>query len=337
MKKILFILFLPITLMAFETHPVTPFPVLGYREISFKDENFQIDRAMLIWYPIEQQISGTPSKSPWDLFNIAIDAVPLSSNGKMPVIVISHGYTGNPHQLSWLIRGLVCNGYIVLGIQHVDLIEGKVHINHWRRAQDIQNLITQFSADSMVHAADMNKVGVAGYSLGGTTAIWLEGGRSNKLSTLLPELKFASPKDFERIDEALPTLNKEMMAEDWRDARIKAAFVIAPAWAWLFDEVSLEKISIPTYIIATENDKVLVTRNNAGFFATHIPKAFYQAIPGDADHYIFISALNSKQRQEADPTGALRFIFEDPPTVDRQWIQERVSEEATNFFDAFLK
>ncbi len=36
-------------------------------------------------------------------------------------------------------------------------------------------------------------------------------------------------------DEALPTLNKEMMGKDWREPRVKAAFVMAPAWSWIFD------------------------------------------------------------------------------------------------------
>jgi predicted dienelactone hydrolase len=128
-----------------------------------------------------------------------------------------------------------------------------------------------------------------------------------------------------------------MMAKSWRDPRVKAAFAMAPAWSWLFNEESLRKISIPVYLIAAEGDRVLVSRTNAGLFAHSIPHAIYQEIPGKADHYIFISALSEKQREKADPSGKLNFILEDDATVDRRWIQFEVAEEAARFFNSVLR
>ena len=59
-------------------------------------------------------------------FLVAENAAPARSKIKRPIIVLSHGYTGNPHQLSWLIKGLVNQGFIVLDIQHLDLIDDLV-------------------------------------------------------------------------------------------------------------------------------------------------------------------------------------------------------------------
>lgn len=328
--------FFPCALKAFTPYPVTPYPVCGYREISFFDRTSKSERMLLVWYPVDPQTEGTPSPNPWDDFKVAIDAPPMTSKTKRPVIAISHGYTGNPHQLSWLIRGLVHGGFIVLGIQHRDLIDGKVHLNLWQRPLDISTIIDQFSISSMRDAADLNKIGVAGYSLGGTTAIWIAGGRSTKLDTLIPGPEYSSGEDFTRVDEALPTLNRPMMAKSWREPRVKAAFIMAPAWAWLFAEENLQTISIPTYLIASSADTVLVTKNNAGYFAKNISKSVYQAIPGKADHYVFISALNEKERKSADPTDQLSFLFKDDPSVDRYWIQEEVAEEAIDFFHSVL-
>lgn len=324
------LLLLPLALQAFTPHPVTPVPVLGYRVESFFDEAQNAKRELLIWYPVEPITMGTPSKDPWDVFEVAVNAPPAVSKAKMKVIVLSHGYTGNPHQLSWLIRGLVHKGFVVAAVQHRDLVEGKVHINHWQRAQDVGLIIHQLSMSSIARYIDLQKMGIAGFSLGGTTAVWVAGGRSTKLNTLIPGRQFASPDDFTKAEAALPTLNKQMMAKDWRNEHIKAAFIMAPAWAWLFDEESLTHITIPTYFIAPSNDNVLVTRNNAGFFARNIPRAIYQEIPGKATHYVFITSLTDPKL--VDPKRELTFLFEDDPSINRRWIQFQVAEEAAKFF-----
>jgi hypothetical protein len=87
--RFVFLIF-PILLMGFEPRPVTPYPVVGYEEVPFFDDARQVSRDLLIWYPINPQIEGTPSKNPWDVFNVAIGAPFKSREGKVPVIVVSH-------------------------------------------------------------------------------------------------------------------------------------------------------------------------------------------------------------------------------------------------------
>lgn len=332
--NVLLILIFPHALWTFEPTPITPYPVVGYQEASFSDYGNGVYRQMLIWYPVDPLTVGSKSISAWDLFNVAENAAPASSRTKRPVIVLSHGYTGNPHQLSWLIKGLVNHAFIVLAIQHLDLIDGQPHMNHWKRAQDINQIISQFQNHLLAKAADLNKIGIAGFSLGGTTAIWVAGGRATKLQNIIPTPEFVSPLDYTMADEALKNFDKKMMAKDWRETRVKAAFVMAPGWAWLFDENSLRTITIPTYILATSEDKVLITRNNAGYFARSIPKSIYQEIKGHADHYVFISLLNEEQRKKADPNSKLTFLFENDVSIDRVWIQHQIVREAVNFFNS---
>lgn len=332
MRYFLILLLFPFSLFAALPNAAVNEPVIGFREIPFFDESQKVDRQLLVWYPVSAETPGKSSSNSWDLFRVAQDAPIDNSKGKFPLIVLSHGYTGNPHQLSWLIQGLVNQGFIVIAVQHRDLIDGKVHINHWQRAQDVHELIDQFSASDLAKQADLNHIGITGFSLGGTTAVWSIGGRSTKLDTLMPKPEYASPGDFIKVNEALPTLNKEMMAKDWRDPRIKAAFMMAPAWAWLFDEESLQKVKVPTYVTAGEGDRVLVSKNNAGFFARHIPNAIYEPISGKADHFIFVSALNEQQRQKVNQSGNLNYLFQDDPSVDRAKIQSEVTEKAVQFF-----
>ena len=87
-------------LMSFTSRIVTPNPVLGFREIPFLDEFHLTNRSYLIWYPVDPFIEGKASESPWDTFLVAKEAIPKKSKNKMPVVILSHGYTGNPHQLS---------------------------------------------------------------------------------------------------------------------------------------------------------------------------------------------------------------------------------------------
>ncbi len=332
MRYCLIFLLFPLCLFGYSSNPANAEPVVGFREIPFFDDFQKVDRQLLVWYPVSSNTAGKPSDNPWDLFKVAQDAPIDHSKGKFPLIVLSHGYTGNPHQLSWLIGGLVNQGFIVIAVQHRDLTNGKVHINHWQRAQDVHQLIDQFSASDLAKQADLDHIGIAGFSLGGTTAVWSIGGRATKLETLMPGAEYASPEDFIKVNEALPTLNKEMMAKDWKDPRIKAAFVMAPGWAWIFDEESLKQINVSTYFIAGEGDQTLVSKNNAGFFARHIPNAIYEAIPGRADHFIFISALSDQQRQKVNQNGNLDFLFQDDSLVNRAKIQSEATEKAIKFF-----
>lgn len=338
MKKLsllLILLFFP--LMAFEPHPVTPYPVLGYQEVSFFDKLQNVERQLLIWYPVDPVEKGTPSTYAWDVFNLAVNAQIQKSNVKRPLIIVSHGYTGNPHQLSWLILKLVHEGFIVAAIHHRDLVDGKAHLNLWRRPQDISTVIDQFTLQKISKNADLDKIGLAGFSLGGSTAIWVAGGISSKLDKIIPDFTFANDEDFTKADEALMNIDRSKLSESWKETRVKAIFAMAPAWSWIFDAKSLKNIAIPAYIIAAEKDKVLVTKKNAGYFAENIPHSIYQTIPGRADHFIFATALSPQQKKLISPHGEYNFVIVDDPSIDRQWIQFQVAEEADRFFNFVFK
>ncbi len=328
--RYLFLLLLFLSFSSFKPHPITAYPVVGYKEISFFDQFHQKSRQLIIWYPVEPQTKGTSSSNLWDVFDIAVDSPILNPKLKKPVVVISHGYGGSPHQLSWLINKLVYDGYIVLGIQHLDIVEGKPQINHWQRAQDIHVLLDQFVSQPFASSANLNQIGIAGFSVGGTTAIWLAGGRSTRLEPFAPGPEDAYPEEFLGVEQALPTLDKQKLSQDWRDVRIKAAFVMAPGWGWIFDKEDLKKITVPTYFVASDADNVLVSQNNAGFFAKNIPGSLYQIIPGQANHYVFISEPKEKDQFPSN----LNFLIEDSPNVDRRWIQFEVASEASDFFNS---
>lgn len=332
MRLIIALLLLPFALNAFEIIPITSFPVVGYREIEFEDPDAKAKRKVLVWYPVEATAEGKPSSDPYDLFNIALNAQPRNPEIKKALIVISHGHCGTPHELSWLVRGLVREGFIVLGIQHRDLINDKPHLNHWMRARDVTTVLNLFEKDSMASNADFNRIAVAGFSSGGLTALMVAGAIPTKLDQMVPSADEASFGKNMEMDVMLPTFQPEMMRKSWRDPRVKSIFIMAPAWAWIFEEQALNQLSLPVYIVAGSADELVIARNNATFFARTIPGAFYQRIPGYVGHYTFIAALNEEQRKKADPKGELAYLFENHVSIDRTWIQYQVQEEASRFF-----
>jgi len=294
--------------------------VLGYEELPF------LDRQIFIWYPTEQA-AGSSSKSIWDSFLVAQNAPIAKSQIKKPVVVVSHGWNGQPNQLSWLIEKLVSQNYIVLGIEHQDI----GHINHWKRAQDVSAILDAFTAQANIRsAADLDKIGIAGFSLGGTTAILLEGGRATRLDAVVPNEAVASSEQFGKVAALLPTLDQRKMTQDWKDSRIRAAFIMAPAWAWLFNEESLQTISVPTCLVAPAADQIVNTEKNAGFFAEHISKAQYEILPGEANHFVFVKILNESQ---CEKLGYPPF-YGMPASLDRAALQEKIAHMALAFFNA---
>lgn len=330
------VLAVPCYANGFEANSLYSHAKVGFSEISFFDDFQEEQRSLLIWYPIDEHAEVTSSSNSWDPFYIGMDAPLAQQQQKMPVIVISHGWSGDSHELSWLIRELVHAGFLVVGIQHRDIINGKMHINHWMRAQDISIVLDHFISSPMATSADLDRIGIAGFSLGGTTALWLAGGRTTKLDSVMPGPEYADQDNFKSVNELLPDLNKEKMSKDWKDPRIKAAFIMAPAWSWIFDEQSLEAVTIPTYIIAGANDEVVKTSFNAGLFAKYIPNCIYHEIPGKAGHFIFFKTLSSQKRAIVDPSGKLSFLLDDDESVDRFWIQSKVAAEAVRFFQRML-
>jgi len=138
------------------------------------------------------------------------------------------------------------------------------------------------------------------------------------------------------MKKVIPFLDRKMITKNWRDPRVKAAFMIAPAWGWIFDRVGLNSINIPTYIIAPATDAFLVTKSNACFFACSIPHAIYQEIPGKSNHFVFTAALNALKQKEVNPSGYLNVLFEDDDSVDRLWIQQQTTNQAIRFFKTVL-
>lgn len=243
---------------------------IGHEQIQFFDSELKNTRDLLVWFPLKK------------------------TEEQNSVIIVSHGYTGHPNDLKWIIDPLVRKGYIVIGIKHDDN-DKEIDLNHWKRARDIKEIIQVYSNSKHGKKSDLNNIGFVGFSLGGTTGIWTSGARSTNLKTLVPPIHWASASEFGRVDEGLDKLDKDKMSQNWRISGIRAAFLIAPAWSWIFKEEDLKQIGIPVHLTAGQSDSIVNPEFNAAFFAKHISGATCDLIP-NATHFTFIDSDSAESR-----------------------------------------
>ena len=208
------------------------------------------------------------------------DAVPDTSAGAFPLVVISHGYPGNRYLMSHLGENLASKGYVAVSIDHKD----STYDDAQAFSSTLYNrpLDQRFVIESMAQLAanpdsflagmlDANKTGVVGYSMGGYGLVNnLGGGYSDEI---VPS--FMSPPN--ELLSLHATGNP-----DYRnnlDSRIKAGFAIAP-WGMesgFWREQDLAGIRVPTFYLAGDNDTVAGYQNGV--------RAIYEAAV-NSDRYL---------------------------------------------------
>ena len=118
-----------------------------------------------------------------------------ATTGPAPLVIFSHGFNGCSTQSSFLMRALAADGCLVLAPSHRDAARGGAPAatgkperpfrdaatwddrTHADRAEDIQAVVAGLRGDTAWAArADLCRVVLAGYSLGGYTVLGLAGG-----------------------------------------------------------------------------------------------------------------------------------------------------------------
>jgi len=129
---------------------------------------------------------------------------PAKSNGRVPLVIFSHGFHGISTQSTFLTAALAENGYLVVAPNHQDSLSKGLGMN-WRpeagfgqpgqwtdktyhdRADDIRALVKALhDEEPWSTMIDWSRFALAGHSLGGYTVLGLAGGWP---SWKLPEVK----------------------------------------------------------------------------------------------------------------------------------------------------
>jgi predicted dienelactone hydrolase len=307
----------------------------------------------VIWYPAEPSAREETVKIPGlDIFELgtaAADGKIAAIPGKLPLIVISHGTGGSALSMAWLGEALARQGYIAAAVNHPGnnaaepyTVEG--FALRWERAHDLSEVITGMLADPEFGShIDSKRIGAAGFSLGGYTAIEISCGVSDAPTSArycdtnqVDDLP-VNPQEYPSLVEDYRKLIREHPQalqrpdESYRDSRVRSVFAMAPALGPAFPASRLKKISMPVEIVAGESDQNISIASSAKYFAAQIPGAQLHIFPGNVGHYVFLDSCTDAGRKSAS------LICMDGSGVDRNQIHKDTAQMASEFFHSTLR
>jgi predicted dienelactone hydrolase len=318
--------------------PQALYPV-GMTQIEYADPT-EHDRVLnlLLVYPAAPAAGAVPFKIYLSAgLHLFKDAPPAADGHRHPLVVFSHGAGGNGSLYAWFGEYLAAHGYVVAMVYHYRAntfdssalyVRGRI----WQRPRDLSLDISHLLQDNVWGAhIDPDRIGVAGHSQGGFTALWIGGARVN------PERFLAYQRGW-KDNAMVPAYIRSQMtvdagpAREVRDARIRAAFAMAPGDVQGFgmDEAGLAQMAIPAYIIVGAGDTTTPVKDNAAFAAQHIPRAQLEVLPGPVGHEIFDNECDAIGRDNFPEACA------DAPGVDRAAGGAPHPAAAAGFFDSTL-
>lgn len=309
----------------------------GIMTLNYHDETRNRPLVTEVWYPVDEQVSCQNPPGLWIRCSEARGAPISSKEQRYPLIIMSHGSGGDRYNISWLAEVFASNGYIVVAMDHYgNTWNNKIpelYIQPWERPKDISFVLDKILSESpFKDRIDVQRIGFTGYSLGGATGMWIAGARATNLN--LDMVRAHSSQELGGIvsPELIDTIDYTPATASYRDPRISAVVVMAPALGWMFAESSLEQIDIPILIVAPEKDAVVPTEKNARRFAKTVGKASLHILSGEATHYVFLNCATAMGKRILDTR-----YSEDPPSVDRKKIHDFVAKRSLEFFDKNLE
>ena len=144
-----------------------------------------------VWYPAAenavetQQVIGAPDAPLFLAGKAAEHAAMAPALDERPLIVLSHGTGGSAMQMAWLGTALARAGYIAAAVNHpgnnaLEPYTAEGFVLWWERATDLSEVIDGMLADpEFGPKIDKDRIGAAGFSIGGYTVLALGGARAD--------------------------------------------------------------------------------------------------------------------------------------------------------------
>ncbi len=323
---------------AFPAGAAAPERVAGYRQIEIQDPaNPARVLGVAVFYPARKSEAADPVPTPF-FTGLAYFAGAEPEAGRHPLVLFSHGRGSNPLYYAWITQLLALNGYVVAAPWHYKANTFDASIAYlanklWQRPKDLSMVVDALLASADFEPlVDRERIGVAGHSQGGFTALWLGGARVD------PKRYAAFQQGWARRPDVPAHLRAELTIDPApalgvHDPRIRAAYAMAPGIIQAFGmtESGLGAMTIPVHISVGAADTQTPPGPNGAFAAAHIPGAELTIIPGDVDHEIFVNECDQDGRDEFPEA------CQDRPGVDRPAIHARIGEEILRFFGTALR
>jgi predicted dienelactone hydrolase len=299
-----------------ETHRVT-----SEQTASLRDAQHRTALRVTVWYPaaadaVERPlVVGPPAKPLFDVGAVAPDAAFATDGTRRPVILLSHGFGGSARIMGWFGIAMARSGYIVVAVDHPGNNSGDAMtvpgaILWWDRAEDLRAALAAAEQDPDLGARmDRSRVGVAGFSAGGFTALVAAGARVDPPRLIRfcranpgdgicrPQREFAVTQQEAAAALAVPEVAAEAAraGDDHSISAVRAVFVMAPGLMQALEPASLAQIRAPVHILLGDADTVAPPATNGLVAAQAIPNAELERLP-DVGHYDFLAACTDAGR-----------------------------------------
>jgi predicted dienelactone hydrolase len=190
---------------------------------------------MAVFYPaVIDESSAKPFVMPFfTRLTLYKDAEIAFDGEKLPLVMLSHGRGSTGLTYAWFAQTLAAHGYIVAAPYHwransYDSTVAYLANKLWQRPFDVSLDIDFLLSDpAWSKYIDPGRIGVAGHSQGGFTALWLGGADVNRDKSLAFQQGWRNNQQIPaHLRDALP-LDPES-ALKVKDPRVKAVFAMAP-------------------------------------------------------------------------------------------------------------
>jgi predicted dienelactone hydrolase len=301
-----------------------------------------------VFYPSTQAVHEPAVLGPYH-----VEAIPNAPAipGHWPLVVISHGNGGSDLGHHDLATYLASHGFIVATLNHLgDYFRdtskvGKVEVLAGRPVQVKATITALLNDPTWKDRIDANRIGVAGFSAGGYTALMVAGAKPEFVRFIdfcnhYPQDQdvCGHRKEFEaeaaRQGKTLAQMFEEMQSQmgrygDTADPRVKAIFAMAPL-SLIFGEHSFDNVRIPVFLYYGQHDTVLPPEANAKHIQPYLKTLYAVKEVPNADHWVFLPPCSPELAKEIPDK------CQDPAGVDRAKVHEQIKADALAFFGKTL-
>ncbi len=295
---------------------------------------------MEIWYPAE------PDTKPGGMYKTLLrdgvteveltgqaarDASPVTE-GRFPLVVLSHGYPGNRHLMAHIGENLASKGFVVASIDHTD----STYVDQAAFGSTLYNrpLDQSFALDAIAglpgalgEITDTDRAAVIGYSMGGYGALIFGGAGVTQAST---EYSWGTPNGLLAAHLAGSDSHEAII-----DPRLKAIIAIGP-WgrnAGFWDSEGAAGLRVPTLFIAGSADDVSIFEAMQMLFEEASGTKRHLLVFENANHNA--GAPIPAPLESWEPTETLEFVPFDH-YADAVWDTTRMNNITQHFATAFL-
>ena len=261
--------------------------------------------------------------------DLAMNAAP-AGEGRLPLVVVSHGSGGSPWSYRGMAGHLVREGFAVLMIEHagnnsrdnsLGSPTGRLKVEALgHRPRHARLAVDAALGDALAGPRlERDRYAMVGHSAGAYTALAVAGGHAMTVPDDVEDARLFSPDaELEKVAFPVPTE---------RDRRLVAAVLLAPAIGFFLADGALRDVEIPLLVRTAEHDAICSTSKVAEALRS-VPdpaRVSSREVEG-AGHFSFQSPF--------PPELAHIPPAKDPPGFDRARYQATLCADVTAFLRA---